>query len=184
MADMPPVEVIRHLIIYEKDTGLFFWKERLASDFLPGKRTSEINCHVWNSRFAGAEALTAIDGSGYKHGNIMSVMVRAHRLAWALTTGQWPENEIDHINMDRCDNRIKNLRHVTRSQNACNRTILPRNISGYKGVMCDRKSGKWAASIAFNGKSQYLGTFSSPELAHAAYCEAARNLHGEFMRTS
>ena len=181
---MPPVDAIRRLIQYHPETGLFFWNERLPSDFDAGIRTAELKCHSWNSRFSGKEALTALNRCGYKHGHILSIKVIAHRLAWAISTGKWPEHEIDHINMVRHDNRLQNLRHVTRSQNACNRSILPRNMSGYKGVLYDRRNGRCTASIAINGKSTYLGSFATPEEAHAAYCEAAAKIHGVFMRTS
>jgi hypothetical protein len=96
--------------------------------------------------------------------------------------------EVDHINGDGLDNRRSNLRPCTRSQNMANRGRQRNNTSGYKGV--SRSGRKWCARIYApnpnGGRSRALtlGRFDSPEEAHAAYCEAAKRLHGEFARTA
>lgn len=89
--------------------------------------------------------------------------------------------EIDHINTDKLDNRRSNLRECDRSNNNCNVGIRKDNTSGYKGA--DLSFGKWRARIRLHGVQYHLGTFSTPEEAHAAYCEASKRLHGEFGRT-
>lgn len=88
----------------------------------------------------------------------------------------------DHINMNKLDNRRENLRIATHSQNGQNQGLRPDNTSGFKGVSWYKKTSKWTASIYIYGRRKYLGYFDTPELAHAAYCKAAKELHGEFAR--
>jgi hypothetical protein len=89
---------------------------------------------------------------------------------------------IDHINMNTLDNRKNNLRLCDKSQNACNAGKSAANKSGYKGVSWDKRKGNWRAYIVKNKKQYYLGNFVNIEAAHAAYCKAAKELHGEFAR--
>jgi hypothetical protein len=89
----------------------------------------------------------------------------------------------DHINGNPLDNRRANLRLATNTENMRNRGKYRTNTSGYKGVDWRRGAGKWRAVIKVNGKQIYLGLFTTPELAHAAYCEAAKKYHGEFANT-
>lgn len=88
----------------------------------------------------------------------------------------------DHENGVTLDNRRNNLRFATSSQNAMNRRKTSANSSGYKGVHWHKGHQKWCAQIKVNGKSIHLGYFDTPEEAHAAYCEAATRLHGDFAR--
>lgn len=101
-----------------------------------------------------------------------------HRLIWLLVTGQWPNNYIDHINGVRDDNRLVNLRDVTR---ACNGENLHRahadNPSGLLGVHKYARTKSFTAKLYTNGKHIHLGYYASPEAAHAAYLEAKRQLH-------
>jgi len=103
----------------------------------------------------------------------------AHRLIWLWVYGEWPPVYIDHINMDKDDNRLVNLRLATRSQNLANQRSFNKN--GFKGI--SPVGSRWRANIQKDRKSRYLGTFDTPEQAHAAYCEAAKQVHGEFMRS-
>lgn len=89
---------------------------------------------------------------------------------------------VDHINLNPLDNRRSNLRIANRSQNATNSGRHKNNTSGFKGVTYSKRERKWQSSIIFNGKTKWLGYFISPELAYQAYCEAAKELHGEFAR--
>lgn len=104
----------------------------------------------------------------------------AHRLAWLLVYGEWPDGDLDHINGERDDNRIVNLRLATRAQNNMNARRPCSNTSGYKGASFCR--GKWDARIGIDGKDVYLGSFDTPEEAHAAYANAASKVFGEFAR--
>lgn len=105
---------------------------------------------------------------------------KAHRVAWLAHYGVWPTKYIDHINGNRLDNRISNLRLATMSQNLANSVIHRNNKSGFKGV--SRIETRFRAQIKKDGKVIYLGLFASALEAHEAYCEAAARLHGEFAR--
>jgi hypothetical protein len=100
----------------------------------------------------------------------------AHRLIWLHQTGSWPENDIDHIDGNPINNKIENLRNATDSQNQQNiKKPKSSNLHGFLGVE-SRKVG-WVARIMSNGKRLNLGTFKTPEEAHAAYISAKRVLH-------
>jgi hypothetical protein len=91
--------------------------------------------------------------------------------------------QVDHVNRDGLDNRRCNLRFATNSQNNRNRAVSKkRSSSGYKGVSWSRLNKNWRARITINGLETHLGAFATPEAAHAAYCVAAKELHGEFAR--
>lgn len=101
----------------------------------------------------------------------------AHRLAWRLTTGEWPAQHLDHINGDKTDNRMCNLREATQAQNLQNiRSARPGNPTGLLGV-CRRPNGKFSAGITVDHRHHKLGVFETAEEAHAAYVKAKRELH-------
>ena len=117
---------------------------------------------------------------GYVYIEYKGKSYSAHRLAWFYIYKKFPQNQIDHINGNRADNRIANLREATHGQNRAN--SKHNNMNGLKGV-CYRSHLKikpWVAQITHNRKVIYLGCYPTKELAHAAYCEAAKKLHGEF----
>lgn len=100
-----------------------------------------------------------------------------------MVTGNDPADSlIDHIDGNPHNNKFANLRIATSRQNQCNQKIRRDNTSGLKGVSWDSKRNKWQAGIQIDGKRIALGRFSTKEEAYAAYCEAARRLHGEFAR--
>lgn len=102
----------------------------------------------------------------------------AHRLAWLYTHGSWPSDEIDHINGVKTDNRIANLRQADRCLNAQNIRVAPRsNALGFLGVRFNSITDMYISSIELNGRDIQLGSFASPEEAHAAYLTAKRLLH-------
>lgn len=138
--------------------------------------------NAWNSRCAGKEACTT-DRKGYRFGPILGVLMLAHRVAWALHYGEWPAEDIDHINQVKSDNRIINLRLATDSQNLRNIPMFSSNTSGYKGVSRAGASGKWVARISTGTEYKHLGTFATKELAAAAYISAAKYYHGEYFAT-
>jgi transposase len=90
--------------------------------------------------------------------------------------------DVDHINGNTLDNRKNNLRLCTESENAFNRGKSKTNTSGYKGVSWNKHLKKWNATICKKEKNIHLGYYNTPQEAHAAYCEAAKTLHGEFAR--
>jgi hypothetical protein len=156
---------------YCPDTGIFIWRRRTGA-------TSGVA--LWNSRYAGTVAGT-VNRAGYRLINISGKPTFAHRLAWLVVKGQWPEGELDHINNQRDDNRIANLRRASRSQNCANTTLYRNNSSGRRGV--SREGNKWVARVRRNGKSFRLGLFETTEAAALAYEQASRAAHGEFSPT-
>lgn len=119
---------------------------------------------------------------GYIKISIDKVIIPAHRIIWAMVYNSWPFGEIDHINGNRSDNRIENLREVTRQQNCMNRSKAINNKSGYKGVSWHSEGNKWQAHISVAGKSIYLGLYKTAKDAHDAYEAAAIETFGLFAR--
>lgn len=116
-----------------------------------------------------------INNTGYYRCSVLGKVYLMHRLAWLYVYGYFPKSGIDHINMDRTDNRICNLRIADKSQNAQNQKIRKNNKSGTKGVHLHK--GKWVASIQSNGKRVYLGAFKSKPEAEVARNSAELVLH-------
>jgi len=164
---LPSVELLRQLLEYDPETGILTWKPRPVEMFAEGSR-QERTCIIWNKRFAGKTAMNTSLPNGYLTGGLLKKTTYAHRAAWAIFYGEWPRQDIDHINGDRQDNRIENLRSVSRSENMRNCGMLKTNTSGTTGVSFNGKLQKWAASIQVDKKSIYLGLFSSIEEAQAA----------------
>jgi hypothetical protein len=144
-------------------------KQLLSYDAASGVFTRV--AHVANQP-AGVEA-TSLHPSGYVYIAVDGRGYRAHRLAWLYVYGGWPIAAIDHINRDRADNRLANLRLATASQNTQN-SSRP-NQSGLRGVSGNH--GKWAARITIHQKTMSLGTYATKEEAHEAYRAAASRVH-------
>jgi len=120
---------------------------------------------------------TCKDRDGYIVIGINTKLYRAHRVVWLYFHGQWPKNDCDHINRIKDDNRIQNLRDVTRSQNKQNQLVTRVSKSGIKGVFWVVKIGRWQAEIMHQGKSYILGRFVDIEDAAKAYKAAAKKFH-------
>lgn len=147
-------ELLRKHLIYSPETGHF---------------TRRIG------RKAGGIA-GAINNNGYRLIHVAGHFCRAHRLAWLYVHGVWPTGEIDHINGVRDDNRLENLRDVSMVTNQQNRrSALVRNAVGLLGV--SKSKNRYTAAIYAEGRDRHLGTFDTPEAAHAAYVDAKRELH-------
>ena len=162
---LPPQDELLRLLNYNPKNGELRWKIKRTG----GTKAGDLAGYI--SRM------------GYRVIKIGGNLRMAHRIAWAITYGDAPTNlQIDHINCDRSDNRLVNLRLCNGNENCSNRTASSRNQSGFKGVYWWKARQAWRADIVANGTHHYLGTFSTPELAHMAYCKAAAELHGEFAR--
>jgi hypothetical protein len=166
---LPDIEYLHSILSYDPDSGKLFWKERGPHTFsTSGGRSITHAASLWNSRHAGKEAMTAVSKQGYRVGNINSSLYRAHRIAWALHYGEDPENQIDHINGIRTDNRIENLRVVTNKENSWNQKLRSTNKSGYNGVSWCKMMNKWVARATVNGVEHKIGYFSDPKDASIA----------------
>lgn len=160
---LPSPELLRKLLDYNPETGVLTWRERSPEHFDNGSRTAEHKANNWNARFRGMPALANISNNGYYRGPIMGQYMLAHRVIWALETGSWPEQQIDHINGNKLDNRRCNLReadHITNGRNAKRKS---NNTSGHNGVWWFAARKKWCAEITVNRKSIKLGYFEKIE---------------------
>lgn len=157
------VKEISKYLDYCSDTGVFTWKVKT--------KTNDIGNVAGNTNWRGYTSIW-INGLHYS----------AHRLAWAICNGVWPIGDIDHINENKSDNRICNLRQANRSQNMFNRGKNKNNTSGFKGVVFCKDTGRWRAQMSIYGKSVNIGRFDTKEDAANAYLEKAKELRGEFAK--
>lgn len=123
----------------------------------------------------------SIHKTGYRHITWQGKPQKAHRLIFMLHHGYMPK-EVDHINGNRSDNRIENLRAVTRSENQCNRGVLSSNTSGYAGVSWHKKSKSWVVRVMKNGKTVVEKYFKNLELAGLVAEEARSLYHGKYAK--
>jgi uncharacterized protein YdaU (DUF1376 family) len=146
-------------ITYEPDTGLFRWA-------VSGRG-------IQKGAIAGSNAT-----DGYKQVRVGFKTYRAHRLAWFLTHHAWPDGEIDHINGDRADNRLCNLRVVARATNMQNqrRAHNDNHSCGLLGVTWNKQHKRWQSKLQVNKKMHHVGYFETAESAHAAYVALKRSL--------
>jgi hypothetical protein len=159
-----PIELVRKLVSYDTETGILTWLPREAGLFKDGKKIKkEGRAALWNAAWAGREA-GGISNQGYRVLEINGKAFLCHRISWAIFYGEFPRNQIDHINGNRSDNRISNLREVTAEGNAKNRKVRVDSRSGVSGVS-QLPGGRWRASIAINGKRTHLGVYSTVEAA-------------------
>lgn len=142
-------------------------------------RTGEFTCRSprGGTRGVGASAGTTRK-DGYRNIRLDGHMVLAHRLAWFYVNGKWPSHHLDHVDGDRSNNRINNLREASPKQNAANVKVHRDNRSGLKGV--HRNGRRWRAEIMAGGVRQHLGYFDTQDDAHRAYQAAAAEAFGPF----
>lgn len=171
-------DLVRSLVHYDPETGCFTWKQRGVEHFSDSYRSAAGNCSNWNSRYAGKPAFTSDNGDGYKVGTILGAKIYAHRAAWLICFGEGP-GVIDHINGNRSDNRIENLRSVSTAENARNSSIGKNNRSGHIGVNWCKATSSWRATIWLDGSQKHLGVFDRIEDAVRARAEAAKGTYHE-----
>ncbi len=161
---------LKEIMKYDPETGVFTYLVNRGRLRKAGDVAGVVSPKSFHN--GGGYRIIVVDGRGYA----------AHQLAWFYVNGVWPKDRIDHINVCRDDNRISNLREATHSQNMANRPAQSNNTSGLKGAYFHKAARKWVSCIQKEGEYMYLGLHETKELAHAAYCNAARNLFGEFAR--
>lgn len=166
---MITVERAKEVLHYDPETGIFRWL-----------------VDVWGGRYHNVCVIRAGDvagtknGTGYYYITADGYRMRAHRLAWLMVYGRMPKALIDHIDGDKTNNRISNLREATKSQNGFNRGPERGNVSGFKGVYWCSQKRKWQAEMRVRGKRKHLGFHDTPEGAAEANAAAAVVEHGEF----
>ena len=177
--NLPAPDLLRKLLHYDSATGLLYWKKRPEEMF-----SSKRSCSIWNTRYAEKEAFTCLSTKGYRTGRVFAITLKAHRVIWAIVQGQWPCDQIDHIDRNRCNNKIENLRAATNSENKRNSVGSRGLTSSFRGVCKERKSNNWRAYITLNRRVMHLGTFECEIAAARAYDAAARAHHGGFANTN
>ena len=175
---LPSSEVLRQLLRYCPETGILTWRARPVSMFKdrPPYVTAEQACRLWNGSFAGKPALNNLGKRGYLRGSIKPFTVTAHRVAWAIHYGHWPKGTIDHVNGDRTDNRIANLRTVDHAGNSRNTALGRKNKSGVIGVFLHSQTGRWTCQITDKGRRLHLGCFGCITAAAVARKRAEAQL--------
>lgn len=159
---MPNTELtqarLKELFSYDADTGVFVRRVNVSN------QKAGVSCG-WKSK-----TYTQL-GIDYR-------LYYAHRLAWLYMYGCWPSHQIDHVNGDKHDNRLSNLREATAGENHQNKRAAQRNSrSGLLGVQWYGPTRRWRSMIRVDGKRISLGYYSTPEEAHQKYLEAKRQHH-------
>lgn len=157
---------LKRLLSYDPNTGIFTRLVSLTSAFPVGSSAGRT------------------DKDGYLRITLKRKVYFSHRLAWFYIYAEWPSGNIDHIDMNKKNNKINNLRTASIFENARNKGKLTTNKCGYKGVAKNSHSKTWRSTITANKKTIYLGSFRNKEDAAIAYDKAAIRLHGEFARTN
>jgi len=134
------------------------------------------------NRWPAGWAIGTTDTRGHLQIAIEGKLYLAHRLAWLVTHGYWPEAGIDHIDGDKQNNRTNNLRLCNQSQNCANSKMPKTNTVGLKGVT--RHGTRFRAQICVNRKKMHIGVYATAEEAHDAYVRTAKEFFGEFARAS
>ena len=153
----------------------------ITRDYLLSKYLYDENTGVFSK--IGSTDKVGFNEAGYTRIEINGKAYYAHRLAWLYVYGEMPKLHLDHINCDKSDNRICNLREATRFENLRNTGKNIKNTSGAKNVYLHKPTGKWQVRIALDGKSKHLGLFDDLELADLVAAEARSKYHGQFARS-
>lgn len=153
-------ERLIQLLVYDRATGEFRWK-------------------VSRGRSKAGSIAGRKSRLGYTQIRIDGRIYMSHRIAWLYETGGAPNGDIDHINGEKSDNRIDNLRDVTRAVNQQNRKTAQanNNSTGLLGAYKTGTPGRYFARIRVDGKIHHIGVYGSAEEAHQAYLQAKRKMH-------
>lgn len=150
----------------------------LKENFIYTENTGKL-WRKFDGKFTTTSSMSA---SGYLQTRIKNKTYYTHKLIWMLYYDEIPQNELDHIDGNKINNKIENLRKATHSENNRNRSKPSNNTSGYKGVAWHKQENKWRAYITINQKQISLGLYDDKEDAVKAYNNAATKYHGEFAK--
>lgn len=168
------IEKVKAMVDYNPLSGVFVWKPRAQSSFHGANRSAS-----WNTRYAGKEA-GFMSSKGYRRITLGYTVIPAHRVAWAVYYGEWPTVEIDHINRNKFDNRIENLRLATSSQNKWNTPLRKDNKWGAKGVSWCKSKNKYRANAKLKDRHVSIGLFDTVFEAAEAYEKFVKTHFKEF----
>jgi hypothetical protein len=154
------IDLLFSLLKYDKINNTFYWVKRPKELF-----TGQCRCNSWNTKYAGKIISGKKKISGYPCVRVLGKTYMLHRLVFLFEHQRWPSTHIDHINGDREDYRVENLREATPEINSLNRGINKNNSSGVSGVYWDSGESKWRVQININKKLTPLGRFSNLEEA-------------------
>jgi hypothetical protein len=140
--------------LFEYRDGALYWKNPRAPRMKPGDRAGQFNARYWSC-------------------NVCSKRVYIHRIIFEMYNGD-TALEVDHIDRDTNNNRLENLRAVSRAENVANTGIRSDNLSGYKGVSFHKATGKWIAQPVVDGKRKWLGGFATAAEAGLAYNDVTK----------
>jgi hypothetical protein len=161
---LPAQAVLLQLLRYDAETGRLYWRNRSA-DWFSSAKSPEAARNVWNAQRAGKEAFGSKGSAGYPKGELLGMNVLAHRVIWVMHYGGDPNGIIDHIDQDRANNRIENLRLTDYSGNSKNQRLRHNSISGVIGVRWLANRKKWRADIYADGRDMFLGLFANKDEA-------------------
>ncbi|AZV02184.1 homing endonuclease [Pectobacterium phage Arno162] len=160
---MQSLDILKENLIYNPKTGHFFWKKTLCSTAIAGRRAGHSAAH------------------GYRAIQVCGKKVYEHDAAWLIINGEIPDGfEIDHKNLVKTDNRLCNLRLVSKAQNQHNRSMNKNNTSGIKGVSFCKQTGMYKARVTCKGKCIHVGRYKTIDEAEKAVKLKRNELHGEF----
>jgi hypothetical protein len=177
MNQLERMQYLVNLVDYNPKTGSLTWKRR--DEVCPGDK-------IFNIRYADKECGTLVNGYMQIRFRVdnQPFMVKVHRLVWFIVNGKLPEKDIDHINGEKLDNRIINLRDVPKSVNSRNKKLQSNNTSGITGVSWNSRYKKWVVQVRVERKHHHLGYFDDINTAEKVVIEFRKqhgftNRHGE-----